>query len=192
MSRKTSLREFQQNVAQRIRDLASQKTVASKLGFQVGGENWLVTLADVSEVIPVPGTVAVPLTRPWFRGVANVRGKLYSVVDFAAFQGGVTLGTGTERRVILIADRLLEGSGLMVSRMLGLRNPEQFAVEPAHIGDGVGRPWVRARYRDPAGALWHELDVEALVGDLRFLEIGKTPGELAAATAAPLTSSVSR
>lgn len=192
MSRKTSLREFQQNVAQRIRDLASQKTVASKLGFQVGGENWLVTLADVSEVIPVPSTVAVPLTRPWFRGVANVRGKLYSVVDFAAFQGGVTLGTGAERRVILIAGRLLEGSGLMVSRMLGLRNPEQFIVEPAQTGGTTGRPWIKARHRDPAGALWHELDVEALAGDLRFLEVGRPPGEFAGATAVPLAGSVSR
>lgn len=66
MARKTSLREFQQNVAQRIRDLASQKTAASKLGFQVGTENWLVTLSDVSEVIPVPNTVPVPMTCPWF------------------------------------------------------------------------------------------------------------------------------
>ena len=171
MARKTSLREFQQNVAQRIRDLASQKTVASKLGFQVGSENWLVTLSDVSEVIPVPRTINVPLTLPWFRGVANIRGKLYSVVDFAAFQGEDLIGPGMERRVVLISDRLIEGSGLMVSRMLGLRNPEQFTVEPAH-GDAQPRPWVKAQYRDPAGALWQELDVAALVANLQFLEVG--------------------
>lgn len=171
MARKTSLREFQQNVAQRIRDLASQKTVASKLGFQVGTENWLVTLSDVSEVIPVPRTINVPLTLPWFRGVANIRGKLYSVVDFAAFQGEELIGPGMERRVVLISDRLIEGSGLMVSRMLGLRNPEQFTVEPAH-GDAQPRPWIKAQYRDPAGALWRELDVAALVANLQFLEVG--------------------
>ena len=38
-------------------------------------------------MIPVPPITPVPLTRPWFRGVANVRGNLYSVVDFAAFVG---------------------------------------------------------------------------------------------------------
>jgi twitching motility protein PilI len=186
MARKTSLREFQQNVAQRIRDLASQKTVASKLGFQVGAENWLVTLSDVSEVIPVPGTIAVPMTFSWFRGVANIRGKLYSVVDFAAFQGDSAIGPGMERRVILISDRLLEGSGLMVSRMLGLRNPEQFTAEPMH-GDVFQRPWIKAKFRDAGGVLWHELDVAALVGNMRFLEVGiqvaERPPVLAAASA---------
>ena len=171
MARKTSLREFQQNVAQRIRDLASQKTVASKLGFKVGNENWLVTLSDVSEVIPVPNTIIVPLTHSWFKGVANIRGKLYSVVDFAAFQGESAIGPGMERRVILISDRLLEGSGLMVNRMLGLRNPEQFTAEPVQE-DAFQRPWIKAKFRDPAGALWNELDVAALVGNMRFLEVG--------------------
>jgi twitching motility protein PilI len=187
MARKTSLREFQQNVAQRIRDLASQKTVASKLGFQVGSENWLVTLSDVSEVIPVPKTIGVPLTLPWFRGVANIRGKLYSVVDFAAFQGDNIIGPGMERRVILIAERLIEGSGLMVSRMLGLRNPDQFTAEPlqAAIHD---RPWIKAKYRDAAGVLWHELDVTALVGNMQFLEVGSRIGETVSAASAAIRS----
>lgn len=188
MARKTSLREFQQNVAQRIRDLASQKTVASKLGFQVGQENWLVTLTDVSEVIPVPNTIAVPMTLPWFRGVANIRGKLYSVVDFAAFQGGSATGPGMERRVILVSDRLIEGSGLLVSRMLGLRNPEQFTAEPA-ADDVTERPWIKAKYRDPAGVFWTELDVAALVGNMQFLEVGNRMGEMAPVAAA--TSAVS-
>ena len=76
MARRTSLREFQQSVAQRLRDLASRKSVASKLGFQVGSQNWLVTLTDVSEVIPVPAVMPVPRTEDWFAGVANVRGKI--------------------------------------------------------------------------------------------------------------------
>ena len=193
MARKISLREFQQNVAQRIRDLGSQKSVVSKLGFQIGAENWLVNLADVSEVIPVPTTVGVPLTLPWFRGVANVRGKLYSVADFAAFQGGAAITPGAERRVILIADRLLEGSGLMVSRMLGLRSPDQFSTEPTVPGStGTAQPWVKARYRDHAGVIWQELDVAALVGELSFLEVGTPIGDMSGATAVALPNPVGR
>ena len=173
MARKTSLREFQQNVAQRLRDLASRKTVASKLGFQVGNENWLVTLSDVSEVIPVPATISVPRTQPWFRGAANVRGRLYSVADFSAFQGHPIIGPGTERRVILISERLIEGSGLLVSRMLGLRNPEQFTADAGADVEQV-RPWIKATFRDVSGALWHELDLPVLVGNIRFLEVGST------------------
>ena len=171
MARKTSLREFQQNVAQRLRDLASRRTVSSKLGFQVGEENWLVTLSDVSEVIPVPKTITVPMTLAWFRGVANIRGKLYSVVDFSAFQERGATGPGMERRVILISERLIEGSGLLVSRMLGLRNPEQLVQESTDMTGG--RPWIKGSFRDAAGTLWHELDLPALAGNMQFLEVGR-------------------
>ena len=169
MARRTSLREFQMSVANRLRDLASRKTVASKLGFQVGGENWIVNLIDVSEVIPVPQVMQVPLTRHWFRGVANVRGNLYSIADFAAFQGGETTSQGTDRRVVLLSDRRIAGSGLLIGRMLGLRNPEQLTREP----DPVDKPaWLGGVFRDPAGTFWKELDVPALAEDARFLEVG--------------------
>lgn len=170
MARRTGLREFQLSVAERLRTAATTRTaLASKLGFQVGGENWFVALHQVSEVIPVPSMVPVPLTHSWFRGVANVRGNLYSMVDFAAFQGREPIASGMERRVILVSERLVGGAGLLVSRMLGLRNPEQFnaAVKPADAP-----PWVGAVYTDAGATRWLELDLPALVREQRFLEVG--------------------
>src|SRR2546423_390446 len=120
MARRTGLREFQLSVAERIRTASSRAALSSKLGFQVGADNWFVALNQVNEVIPVPPTVTVPLTHSWFRGVANVRGNLYSVLDFAAFQGGEAIAAAVERRVILVSDRVVGGAGLLVSRMLGL------------------------------------------------------------------------
>jgi twitching motility protein PilI len=182
MARKTSLREFQQAFALRLRDLASRKTAATKLGFQVAGQNWLVSLVDVSEVIPVPAVMAVPMTEPWFRGVANVRGKLYSLSDLSRFLGGADTASGMERRVILIADRIIEGSGFMVGRMLGLRNPDQFTVVGADPEDAQ-RPWIRARMHDSAGAMWFEMDLTALAVSQRFLEVGLRTRHEGAATA---------
>ena len=74
MARKSSLREFQRSVAERLRDPSKLRATSSKLGFQVADENWFVSLADVAEVIPVPQFVPVPQTQRWFQGVANVRG----------------------------------------------------------------------------------------------------------------------
>ena len=170
MARKSSLREFQQSLAQRLRDAASRKTVLSRLGFQVGEEKWLVNLSDVSEVIPVPNIVPVPLTLPWYRGVANIRGKLYSIADFAAFQEQPAIGIGMERRVILVAEKLIEGSGFVVSRMLGLHNPEQFTPESSDTF--VAKPWIKGAYRDAGGTRWYELDLSGLTRDARFLEVG--------------------
>jgi twitching motility protein PilI len=169
MARRTGLREFQISVAERLRTASSRAALSSRLGFQVGSENWFVALHHVSEVIPVPSMVQVPRTQPWFRGVANVRGNLYSMVDFAAFQGRDAIGPGMERRVVLVSERLVGGSGLLVSRMLGLRNPEQFnaAAKPADAP-----PWLGAAYTDAGGTRWLELDLPALVREQRFLEVG--------------------
>ena len=169
MARRTGLREFQLSVAERLRTASTQAALASKLGFQVGAENWFVALHQVSEVIPVPTMVPVPRTHSWFRGVANVRGNLYSVVDFSAYQGREPTPLGVERRVILVSDRLVPGAGLMVSRMLGLRNPEQFnsATKPAGAA-----PWVAAAYSDAGGTRWLELDLPVLAREQRFLEVG--------------------
>lgn len=169
MARKTSLREFQQNFAKRLHDLSSHSSVSSKLGFQVGSEHYLVTLSDVSEVIPVPGTVAVPQTEPWFKGVANVRGKLYSLVDFSAFQGGAASAAGADRRVMLIHEKIIEGAGILVGRMLGLRNTESFTAEPA---EPTPKPWIKQRYRDGNGVQWIELDLANLARNPVFLNVG--------------------
>jgi twitching motility protein PilI len=169
MARRTGLREFQLSVAERIRTAGSRTSISSKLGFQVGADNWFVALHQVNEVIPVPTVVPVPLTQSWFRGVANIRGNLYSMLDFSAFQGGDPIGAGMERRVILISDRLVGSAGILVSRMLGLRNPEQFnaAQRPADAP-----LWVSGVFTDAGGSRWLELDLPALVREPRFLEVG--------------------
>ncbi len=169
MARRTGLREFQLSVAERLRTATTRAALASRLGFQVGGDNWFVALHQVSEVVPVPATVTVPLTQPWFRGVANVRGNLYSMVDFSAFQGGEPIPPGMERRVILVSEKLVGGAGLLVSRMLGLRNPEQFNTLPRPAGAPA---WLAAAYSDAGGTRWLELDLPALVKEQRFLEVG--------------------
>ncbi|TMH41020.1 MAG: chemotaxis protein CheW [Betaproteobacteria bacterium] len=84
---RVSLREYQLALSERLQSAEAGAGLPSKLGVQVGGEGWLVELADAAEVIPVPPISAVPLARGWFKGVANVRGNLYSVSDFSAFLG---------------------------------------------------------------------------------------------------------
>ena len=65
-----SLRDYQRELAERLRHADSARA-ASKLGVQVGEQNWLIDLAEAGEVMPVPPITPVPLTRPWFRGVAK-------------------------------------------------------------------------------------------------------------------------
>jgi twitching motility protein PilI len=165
--RRISLRDYQRELAERLR-LADSARSASKLGVQVGEQNWLIDLAEAGEVMPVPPITTVPLTRAWFRGVANVRGNLYSVVDFAEFLGTGVSGTGENARLVLLGERFRSAAALLVDRSLGLRNPKELrAREPA----AERKSWLRAEYDDEQGARWSELDVAELVRDTEFLSV---------------------
>ena len=41
-----------------------------------GEEGWLIDLSDGGEIVQAPTLAGVPLVRPWFSGIANVRGNL--------------------------------------------------------------------------------------------------------------------
>lgn len=168
MAAKTSLRDYQRELAARLQS-AGAGQVVSKLGLQVSGERWLVDLADAAEVIPVPPITPVPMTKPWLRGVANVRGNLCTVVDFSAFLGGSPAVPGEQARLLLFAARFRVGGALLVDRSLGLRNPAELRAQP---GAGGRSGWIRAAYDDDRGAHWKELDVPALVHHPDFLGAG--------------------
>ena len=106
-----------------------EDTAHSRLGMQLNEEYWLLDLTDVAEVIPIPELLRVPLTKPWYAGVANIRGNLISVIDFAAFQGASAVPRDDKARLILVGEKHRINSGLIFSRVVGLRQFERFDRE---------------------------------------------------------------
>jgi len=168
MAEKLSLRDYQRDLAERLRAAEGSRT-ASMLALQVGEEGWLVDLADASEVIPVPPITSVPLTRPWFRGATNIRGNLFSVVDFPAFLGGAAAALTEQSRLLLIGERFRTGAALLVDRSLGLRNPAQ--LTPLSAAKAGKAPWLKGEFQDPEGRAWKELDLAQLVQHQDFLNV---------------------
>ena len=167
MAQRISLRDYQMELAARLRAPESGR-MASKLAVQASTDGWLVELTEASEIIPVAGVSPVAQTKPWFRGVANVRGNLYSVVDFAEFLGTGVSGSGEQARLVLLGERFRSAAALLVDRSLGLRNPAQLRARDAAPGRAA---WLRGEYDDDTGARWSELDVAALVRDAEFLSV---------------------
>jgi twitching motility protein PilI len=135
---------------------------------QAGKDNWLLKLDEAGEMLPLPEISGVPLTKPWYLGLANIRGVLESVVDFAAFAGGEATGRTPDCRLLLIAERFQSFSGLVISRMLGLKNVQ--TMQP--VQEPSSRPWIAGAFRDDEGRLWHELDIGSLVAHEDFLHVG--------------------
>lgn len=164
MSERLNLREFQQNLIDRLQATDSSESRVSTLGVQIGGRNWLVDMVDIAEVAPLPALTAVSFAKPWFRGVANIRGNLYGVVDMAGYQHDGAASGDANNRVLLVAERYAFNAALLVDRVLGLRDARNWGQS-----EGFDR---NIEYRDEQGAAWHKLDVRGLLEQAEFLQIG--------------------
>ncbi len=163
MSKRLNLREFQQNLIDRLQAKDVSEARVSTLGVQIAGRNWLVDLADIGEVLPLPQLTVVPFTKPWFRGVANVRGNLYSVADMASFEHLGNASGDNDNRVLLVAERYAFNAALLVDRVVGLRDARNWQQSGV---DG------QFEYQDEQGAPWHKLDVPGMLQQAEFLQIG--------------------
>lgn len=168
MAKRGSLSEFQAHLAKRLAG-ASDQAAAGLLGVLSGTDYWLLNLSDSGEVVPLPPLSSVPLTRPWFVGIANIRGNLYAVADFSAFQGREATPHNASSRLLLIGTRHGNNAALLVTRMLGLRNIDD--MTPA-APDADAPAWARQAFTDKEGRRWKMLDIRELLADERFMDIG--------------------
>ena len=167
---KLDLRTFQQELSARLLTKTAAQVESSRLGLSSGGDRWLIRLTDAGEVVSLPEIVPVPLTRPWYLGVANIRGNLFSVIDFGKFLAREAPAAGGQPRLVLFGPRAGElNAGIVVHRVLGLRNIAELApASPPHDAPA----WYAQRWMDGDGNAWQEIDLALLAVDPAFLQAG--------------------
>ncbi len=170
---KLDLRAFQQELATRLAAKTAAQVEQSRLGIACAGTQWLIRLSDAGEVIAVPPMASVPLTKPWYLGIANIRGNLYGVVDFAGFLGQAlepVAPGASQTRLVLFGPRVGElRAGLIVHRVLGLRNLAELSKSEPLTGAPA---WYGAQWTEAGGATWQEIDLARLAQDPAFLQVG--------------------
>ena len=167
MSKRVSLRQFQEELSNRLQLATTQSTVNSRLAVRVGTQKWLIDLADISEVIAPPPFAAVPLTQHWFLGVTNIRGKLYSVVDLPAYAGLSKVQPHYSNRLLITHPRFATNSALLIDQALGLRNLDQMHFESHNSESALTADC----YRDDQGENWFTINMASLVTDPAFLTV---------------------
>jgi twitching motility protein PilI len=174
MARQVGLREFQENLARRLANATAHDTLRSRLAIEAGNRLWLLRLPDAGEVMPVPWLCRVPLTQRWFNGLVNIRGSLFGMVDLADFCGyGVTTRT-SDSAFLSCGQRYGLNVGLLVRKVVGLRNAEEFKPVPHANPDKI---WVSGVLSDHEGREYWEINMASLIRDPHFLEISADAGK---------------
>ena len=163
MSKRFNLREFQQGLLDRMQLKAGSASQVATLGIMIGRDSWLVDMADISEVLAVPELTAVPLTKHWYSGVANVRGNIYSIIDLGAYMDFGPTPHELQTRVLLLNEKYNFNTGLLVAKVLGLRDSSGWQQEEKN-GKLV--------YKDQTGQPWRKLDIRQLLQQPEFIQIG--------------------
>lgn len=191
MANRQALHELQQRIASLLQQAHSETGLtAAWLGIRLGKHRLLLPLPQSGEIYAMTTIQPLPYTKPWFLGVAPLRGNIYGVVELSAFlPDAPPAGTqaaeqqAPERnKQCLVALNEVLGTNVVfrVDALEGLRNREAFTRSealpdaPAHLG---------SLFFDQDGLAWQEINLQALAKNPQFLDIAAllTPAEQALA-----------
>jgi twitching motility protein PilI len=176
MADREALRDFQRRLADRLQGVGGAGGQAAWLAVQAGDGRFLIPLAQAGEIFASAGVHPVPHTRPWFLGVASLRGVLHGMTDLSRL---LTAHAGypprseppdAQAQWIAFSPALDMQCALQIDRLAGLRGHEAFTA--AHAAPPGAPDWFCGVHRDAQGVHWQALDLLRLSQHPDFLSIG--------------------
>lgn len=159
--RRSRLRQYQVQLLERMQAAKTGAAASGReLGVMLGGQRCLLDLTQVSEIVPLQPVTPVPLAHDWYLGLTNIRGNLTGVIDLARYQGELRTVPGPDCRLITFAPGLGFNCALLVERVLGLRRLDEMTAQPQGI------------FVDAEGQQWTRIDLQELIREPRFLQLG--------------------
>jgi twitching motility protein PilI len=175
MADKQALHDLQTRLAERVQQAVKRTdTVQSWLAVECSGLNVLLPLEQAGEIHAFTAPTHVPHTQPWFRGVVNLRGGLFSVVDLGAYLGlsvPTVASSRDQARLVALNPRFGVNVALHVDKLSGLKRADAMSEQPSthNVADRpgfAGRVWA-----DAEGRVWQEVRLAELAMDEQFLGV---------------------
>ena len=168
MDKRTTLRDYQTNILARLENAkkAGAESPAGYLGVVIGGKNVLINLQEISETLSMIDIQRVPLVKPWFLGVANVRGVLYAINDLGQMLENTLTTLSSDTRLVMVSEAVTSNVAFVVSKMFGLRKLDEMQVRKEAVDDSVCLK--TQSYNDTENLIWHILDCDKLVRSKEF------------------------
>ncbi len=168
MDKRTTLRDYQTNILARLEDAkkAGAEPPAGYLGVVVGSKNVLVNLQEITETLPMMDIQRVPLVKPWFLGVANVRGKLYAINDLGQILENKHTKISSNSRMVMVNETITSNVAFVVDKMIGLRKIDDMQVSEEAVDVSVCLK--TQSYQDAENQIWYMLDCDKLIRSKEF------------------------
>jgi len=164
------LREFSAQLAARLQAAPGPAAAPARLAVRIGNAAYLLDLSCAGEIVTAPEVTPVPWTKPWFAGLANVRGRLVGVIDLLRLAGNAPIAAEDAQQLLVFNDHIKFNIGLLITRAFGLRNLGDLE-DLGPVNDRT-RPWEARAFRDGDGARLVELDLQGLISHEEFSSIG--------------------
>ena len=168
MEKRTTLRDYQTNILARLENAkkAGAEPPAGYLGVVIGGKNVLINLQEISETLPMMDIQRVPLVKPWFLGVANVRGVLYAINDLGQMLENTFTTISSNTRLVMVSEAVTSNVAFVVDKMIGLRKLDEMQVRKEVVDESVCLK--TQSYQDAENQIWHMLDCDKLIRSKEF------------------------
>jgi twitching motility protein PilI len=142
----------------------------SGIAFRVANTSLVVALGEVVEILEFPDITFVPMTRPWVRGMANVRGSLLPVIDLNGYLNGSATKTTIRTRVLVI-DHNDVFTGLVVDEVLGIKHfmNDEFVPNDAIVEEAL-KPYTQNGFQS-GEQYWGLFSLHALAETPQFLQV---------------------
>ena len=174
MDKRTTLRDYQTNILARLENAkkADAEPPAGYLGVVIGSKHILINLQEISETLPMLDIQRVPLVKPWFLGVANVRGVLYAINDLGQMLESKLTNISSNTRLVMVSEVITSNVAFVVDKMIGLRKLDEMQLRKDAVDESVCLK--TQSYQDAESQIWYMLDCDKLVRSKEFV----TPYEI--------------
>jgi twitching motility protein PilI len=140
------------------------------IGFSVGGLRFIAPLDQINEILTYTAITEVPGAKKWVKGIANVRGNLLAVSDFAGFVTGRIAQYSQKSQILIVQFKDIQ-AGLIVDEVYGLRHffEENFSQEH-HVDEDSFKKFVKGNYQQ-GDDIWPVIDIHSIIDMPEFRQV---------------------
>jgi twitching motility protein PilI len=142
----------------------------SGIAFRLAGSSLVVPLDEVVEILEFPPLTPVPMTSPWVRGMANIRGSLLPVIDLGGYLND-SMTKITARTRILVVDHNNVYTSLVVDEVLGMKHfmNDEYVASEFEVEEFL-KPYMQNGFQS-GERYWGLFSLHALAEMPQFLQV---------------------